>query len=320
MLSFFFIQLLVLSAYARYSIFNEVIKDPVSFAQTFSQVNPAQVKEIIHIIEGLISDGQTKKSDIINAHEKAVSVLKGATKDLGDALWAYETARGERLEADIEVAKLENVLATKQDEERAAADAKDFATAERDAAQEFMNSEVARVNAEKAIFEQVIDILKNLPKSLIEGSDSFRNQNIPSNLAPIVPALIQAARANPGAVSKVITLVEELIAAGEQIRADVTAARDGQQQVLDDATQKHSDAVEATVAAEDDLKAAEDVAAQKLATEKTLEKIWEDATAVHDAAEKDEAAKRAIREREVPILDSEDESLHKVLEILEGLL
>jgi len=215
---------------------------------------------------------------------------------------------------------VENVLATKQDEERAAADAKDFATAERDAAQEFMNSEVARVNAEKAIFEQVIDILKNLPKSLIEGSDSFRNQNIPSNLAPIVPALIQAARANPGAVSKVITLVEELIAAGEQIRADVTAARDGQQQVLDDATQKHSDAVEATVAAEDDLKAAEDVAAQKLATEKTLEKVWEDATAVHDAAEKDEAAKRAIREREVPILDSEDESLHKVLEILEGLL
>jgi len=320
MLSFFFIQLLVLSAYARYSIFNEVIKDPVSFAQTFSQVNPAQVKEIIHIIEGLISDGQTKKSDIINAHEKAVSVLKGATKDLGDALWAYETARGERLEADIEVAKLENVLATKQDEERAAADAKDFATAERDAAQEFMNSEVARVNAEKAIFEQVIDILQNLPKSLIEGSDSFRNQNIPSNLAPIVPALIQAARANPGAVSKVITLVEELIAAGEQIRADVTAARDGKQQVLDDATQKHSDAVEATVAAEDDLKAAEDVAAQKLATEKTLEKLWEDATAVHDAAEKDEAAKRAIREREVPILDSEDESLHKVLEILEGLL
>lgn len=320
MLSFFFIQLLVLSAYARYSIFNEVIKDPVSFAQTFSQVNPAQVKEIIHIIEGLISDGQTKKSDIINAHEKAVSVLKGATKDLGDALWAYETARGERLEADIEVAKLENVLATKEDEERAAADAKDFATAERDAAQEFMNSEVARVNAEKAIFEQVIDILQNLPKSLIEGSDSFRNQNIPSNLAPIVPALIQAARANPGAVSKVITLVEELIAAGEQIRADVTAARDGKQQVLDDATQKHSDAVEATVAAEDDLKAAEDVAAQKLATEKTLEKLWEDATAVHDAAEKDEAAKRAIREREVPILDSEDESLHKVLEILEGLL
>lgn len=320
MLSFFFIQLLVLSAYARYSIFNEVIKDPVSFAQTFSQVNPAQVKEIIHIIEGLISDGQTKKSDIINAHEKAVSVLKGATKDLGDALWAYETARGERLEADIEVAKLENVLATKQNEERAAADAKDFATAERDAAQEFMNSEVARVNAEKAIFEQVIDILQNLPKSLIEGSDSFRNQNIPSNLAPIVPALIQAARANPGAVSKVITLVEELIAAGEQIRADVTAARDGKQQVLDDATQKHSDAVEATVAAEDDLKAAEDVAAQKLATEKTLEKLWEDATAVHDAAEKDEAAKRAIREREVPILDSEDESLHKVLEILEGLL
>jgi len=320
MLSFFLIQLLALSAYARYSIFNEVIKDPVSFAQTFSQVNPDQVKEIIHIIEGLISDGQTKKSDIINTHEEAVSVLKGATQDLNDALWVYETARGERLEADIEVAKLENVLAAKEDEERAASDKKDFATAELNTAQAFMDSEVARINGEKAIFEQVIDILGNLPESLIEGSDSFQNQNIPSHLAPIVPALIQAARANPGAVSKVIKLVEDLIAAGEQVRADVTAARDGKQNNLDHATDIHDAAVAATIAAQDDLKAAEDVAAKKLAIEEDLEQKWEDATAVHDAAEKDEAAKRAIREKEVPILDSEDESLHKVLEILEGLL
>lgn len=320
MLSFFFIQLLALSAYARYSIFNEVIKDPVSFAQTFSKVNPDQVKEIIHIVEGLISDGQTKKSDIINAHEDAVSVLKGATKDLGDALWNYETARGERLEADIEVAKLESVLATKEDEERHAADAKDYATVSLKNAQEYMDIEVARINSEKAVFEQVIDILGDLPKSLIEGSDSFQNQNIPSHLVPIVPALIQAARANPDAVNKVIQLVEDLIAGGEKIRAEVIKVRDERQKVLDDKTAEHSAAVEATIAAKDELEAAEEVAAKKLTTEKHLQKVWEDATDVHDAAEKDEASKRAIREKEVPILDSEDESLHKVLEILQGLL
>lgn len=318
MLSFFFIQMLALSAYARYSIFNEVIKDPVSFAQTFSQVNPDQVKEIIHIVEGLIADGQQKKNDIINTHEASVTVLDGATKDLGNALWAFETARGERLEADIEVARLEAVLKTKQDEERAAADDKDIATDDLKDAQDHMDAEVSRVDDEKAIFETVIGILQNLPESLIE--DKIELPALSSHLAPFVPALIQVAKADPKAVAKVIQLVEDLIAAGEEVRRTVTAARDQSKEDLDKATEFWQTKVDATVVAKEALADANDIAAKKLVAEKDLQAKWEKATAVHAAAEKDEAEKRTIRETEVPILDSENESLVKVIGILQGLL
>jgi len=318
MLSFFFIQMLALSAYARYSIFNEVIKDPVSFAQTFSQVNPDQVKEIIHIVEGLIADGQQKKNDIINTHEASVTVLDGATKALDNALWVFETARGERLEADIEVARLEAVLKTKQDEERAAADDKDIATDDLKDAQDHMDAEVSRVDDEKAIFETVIGILQNLPESLIE--DKIELPALSSHLAPIVPALIQAAKADPKAVAKVIQLVEDLIAAGEEVRRTVTAARDQSKEDLDKATEFWQTKVDATVVAKEALADANDTAAKKLVAEKDLQAKWEKATAVHVAAEKDEAEKRTIRETEVPILDSENESLVKVIGILQGLL
>lgn len=318
MLSFFFIQLLALSAYARYSIFNEVIKDPVSFAQTFSQVNPDQVKEIIHIIEGLIADGQQKKTDIIETHDASVEVLNGATTDLGDALWVFETARGERMEADIEVARLETVLETKQNEERVAADKKDIATDNLKDAQDHMDAEVSRVDEEKAIFETVIGILQSLPESLIEGKVEL--PALTSHLAPIVPALIQAAKADPEAVAKVIALVEDLIAAGEEVRRAVTASRDEHKEILDNLTEEWQTAVDATVVAKEALDAGKDFTAAKLVVEKDLQAKWEEATAVHDAAEKDEAEKRAIRETEVPILDSENESLVKVIGILQGLL
>lgn len=319
MLSFFFIQLLTLSAYARYSIFDQVINDPVSFAQTFSQVNPVQVKQIIKIIEGLISDGQQKKTDIIKTHEDSVTVLDGADTDLADALWAFETARGERLEAQKELARLEGILSNKQTLESEAAEAKELAQDSLDAAQAWMNTEVSRVNEERAIFEQVIDILNNLPKSLIEGG----NVELPpltSHLAPIVPALIEAAKANPGAVAKVVQLVRDLIAAGENVRSTVTGARDAAQQVLDEKTALWKVAVQNTLNAKKAVEDCEAVVAQKLSVEKDLQAIWEKATAAQNAAAKDESDKRYIRETEVPILDSEDEALHKVLKLLQGLL
>lgn len=318
MLTFFFIQLLTLSAYARFSIFDQAIKDPVSFAQTFSQVNPVQVKQIIKIIEGLISDGQEKKSDIIATHEASVKVLNGANVDLADALWVYETARGERLEAQKVLRALEAVLKKKQDEESDASEAKDIAQADLTSAQEYMDSEVARVDEEKKIFETVIGILNNLPKSLIQGEADLPPLN--SHLAPIVPALIQMAKANPGAVAKVVKLVQNLIAAGEAVRRQVTSERDAKQQILNEKTALWKVAVQNTLDAKKAVEDQEAVVAKKFAIEKDLREKWEKATAVQAAAEKDEDEKRKIRETEVPIFDSEDESLHKVLKLLHGLI
>lgn len=317
MLVFFLIQL-SLTAYARYSIYEQAIKDPVSFAQIFSKVNPDQVREVIGIVNGLIEDGQTKKQNIISDHQTAVEVLSEREKSLEKARDVYETARGERLLADAQVARMKNLLDIRQNEEAAASDEKDFATSELKSAQDWMDTEVSRVNSEKDTLEEVIEILKTLPKSFVEGEVEL--PTLSSHLAPIVPSLIEAVKANPEAVAQVIKLVEDLITAGEKVRAEVIAARDNKQDILNQKTELWKKAVQNTIAAKDALTNAEGVAADRLSLELELKEKWEKATAARDAATIEEASQRLRKEREVPIIDSEDISLQKVISILQGML
>merc|ERR1719291_1631002 len=118
---------------------------------------------------------------------------------------------------------------------------------------------------------------------------------------------------DPEAVEEVRSLVQALIDAGEGVRADVTGDRDDAAAELEDRTGAWKHAVSETVSAQDALAAGEGVASQLLGVEN-------DKAAIHDAAVIDEEEKQAVREEQVPILDHENEQLHNVVEILEGLL
>merc|ERR1712228_676452 len=176
-----------------------------------------------------------------------------------------------------------------------------------DNAQAWMDSEVTRVDAEKGSLEEVLQILADLP-------EGFRRRLLSSHGSLVPVGMIAAmASTDPDAVQEVVDLVQALIDAGEDVRAEVTGDRDAAQVELDDRTGAWKHAVSETVAAQDALAAGEGVASQLLGVENAKE-------AIHDAAVVDEEEKETIRTEQVPILDHENEQLHNVVEILQGLL
>lgn len=287
-----------------------LFKDPVAFAQSFENANPAAVQSVIDMVNDLIAEGEGKKADIIQTHEDAVATTAAAVGELDVALDVLETATGERIEADDEVTRLKSVLQQKQNAESAASVAKSSATASLGDAQEWMDTEVARVDEEKAALEEVQEILADLPtgfRRLLSSSSSL----IPMGML---------SKTDPGAVAEVVALVDDLIAAGEGVRTQVTGDRDVAQDDLNSKTVHWQSAVSHTVSAQDSLAAGETFAGGKLVVENSALAVHVEKTTIKDTAVADEAEKKAIRDEQVPILDHEDAELANVVSILEGLL
>lgn len=315
MLSLIFIQFLVYTAYCEFSVVNQVITDPTAFVQTFAKANPAQINEVIKIIEGLVAEGQDKKSKIIATHDAAEKVLADANADLAKALDEFETARGERKLADEFESLLRTKLAKRKDEETAALNTKNLKSEILTDAQNWLDTENKRIDAEKAILEEVIDVLNGL-----KDNSGRRLLSVQSHLAPILPALIESAKVNPDSIDKVVGMVTDLIADGERVRTKAKADRNSAQSAFDKAEAEWKAAVQATIDATDALNAAVADAANKLSVEKVKEEIWEKATAAQERAAEDEAAKLKIEQEQVPILDHENEELLKVIDILKDML
>jgi len=296
------------------SMVEKIFLDPVAFAQSFENASPSAVNAVIDMVNDLIAEGNGKKADIIKAHEDAVAASAVALDALNVALDVLETATGERIEADDEVTRLKGVLQQKRSAEADALSIKNAAKTSLDNAQAWMDSEVTRVDAEKGSLEEVLQILADLP-------EGFRRRLLSSHGSLVPVGMIAAmASTDPDAVQEVVDLVQALIDAGEDVRADVTGDRDGAQVELDDRTGAWKHAVSETVAAQGALAAGEGVASQLLGVETAKKAIHDDKTAIHNAAVTDEEEKQAVREEQVPILDHENEQLHNVVEILEGLL
>jgi len=296
------------------SMVEKIFLDPVAFAQSFENASPSAVNAVIDMVNDLIAEGNGKKADIIKAHEDAVAASAVALDALNVALDVLETATGERIEADDEVTRLKGVLQQKRSAEADALSIKNAAKTSLDNAQAWMDSEVTRVDAEKGSLEEVLQILADLP-------EGFRRRLLSSHGSLVPVGMIAAmASTDPAAVQEVVDLVQALIDAGEDVRADVTGDRDAAAVELDDRTGAWNHAVSEAVKAQDALSAGEGVASQLLGVETAKKAIHDDKTAIHNAAVTDEEEKQAVREEQVPILDHENEQLHNVVEILEGLL
>jgi len=292
----------------------KIFLDPVAFAQSFENASPSAVNAVIDMVEDLIAEGNGKKAAIIKAHEDAVAASATALDALNVALDILETATGERIEADEEVTRLGGVLRQKQSAEADAVGNKNAAQTALNNAQAWMDHEVARVDGEKEALEEVLQILADLPES--------SGRRLLSSHGSLMPVGMIAAMSSsdPEAVEEVRSLVQALIDAGEGVRADVTGDRDDAAAELEDRTGAWKHSVSETVAAQDALAAGEGVASQLLGVENAKEAIHNDKTAIHDAAVVDEEEKETIRTEQVPILDHENEQLHNVVEILQGLL
>lgn len=314
MLSLFFIQFLVFTAYCHSSLINQVIEDPVAFTQTFSEANPAQIKEVINIINGLIDAGNDKRDGIIGELNAATQALNKAKSDLAAALDAFEQARGERKLADELVVVLAEKLQQLREKEAAALNSKNLAFDVLTDAKNWLAQESARIDGERKIFEEVIDTLRGLKdvgRRLLSSS---------SHLAPILPALIESAKLNPKSVDKVIDMIVHLINAGEDARAKAKAALATAQDAFDTAEAAWKAAVAKTIEGQTKSNNAGKDALAKLQVEEDKEAIWDKASKVK--AEKQDVfdEKLIIKNREVPVIDHEDEELKKVIRILENMI
>merc|ERR1711939_42712 len=121
-------------------------------------------------------------------------------------------------------------------------------------------------------------------------------------------------------MGEVVDLVNDLITAGEGIRAKVTEARDDAKDASDNANTEWKWAVARTVQAQDALAERQGEVEALLAVERTKKTVHGQKRDIFDNADAVEAEKKKVMDGQVPILDHEDEQLKKVVEILNGLL
>lgn len=294
------------------SMVEQMYLDPVAFAQSFENASPEAVRSVISMINDLISEGAGKKSDLIQAHADAVAAEDAAASALDIALDELELATGNRIEGDDRVTAANRTLQQKKSAEATATNIKSARAADLASAQDWMDTEVARVDGEKAALEEVLQILGDLP----EG------RRLLSTYGSLVPVAMvaTAAKSDPAAVKEVVDLVNDLITAGEGIRAKVTEARDDAKDASDNANTEWKWAVARTVQAQDALAERQGEVEALLAVERTKKTVHGQKRDIFDNADAVEAEKKKVMDEQVPILDHEDEQLKKVVEILNGLL
>merc|ERR1711994_723540 len=181
-----------------------------------------------------------------------------------------------------------------------------------DGARSFEASEQTRLNNEKSLFEKV--------KTLLEGVKAGRRLLTTGALSQALALLKFNENADPAEVDKALGLLDDLIAAGEQERADAVAALNLAQSEYDEATKVHASAVDVHTLAEGVLEDARiclsdatDVLNVRKSEHSAAIETKSDATA--DLKEKNETL-----ESRTTKINKEKEDLDTIALLLESLL
>jgi hypothetical protein len=191
--------------------------EPHLFSQVLSDTSPADAQAALDAVNALIAVGEAERGVAEHNLSVATGIWSEANNHWQNAYDAEQTALGEQTAAE--------------EAEADATQARDDAISYRDemnedhvnkaaavpGAKANMESEIARVDEEKATLEDVIDILNGIlsPKDIQVGRKLLsRTTTLLSN--PVFLAAL--AKADPGAVQQVIDKVNELIQAGEDDR------------------------------------------------------------------------------------------------------
>merc|ERR1719197_1962544 len=179
-------------------------------------------------------------ADAVEAEEKAAEVRHLATEDL-----KHKMGERDLSQEDLEKAQKHQALKLLQMEN--AEKALNGAQVDLDEATAFLASENKRIDGEKDVLEQVLDILKGL------NADGGRRllSSVPESFLAMLSA--KGLKVNPDSLASVVKAVNDLIDEGERLRAvaeqgvaDATAARDGAKDDHEEAIKCHDDAIAAT--------------------------------------------------------------------------
>merc|ERR1719356_551424 len=196
----------------------------------------------------MVQQNNDEEATAIQNHDDAVEAEKKARKVRHLATEDLKFKMGER---DLSQEDLEKAL--------------NVAQVDLDEAAAFLASENKRIDAEKDVLEQVLEILNGL------NADGGRRllSSVPESFLAMLSA--KGLKVNPDSLASVVQAVNDLVNEGERLRAvaekgvaDATAARNGAQDDHDEAIKCHDAAIVATEKATEqrDMYVAETKAAQ----------------------------------------------------------
>jgi len=179
-------------------------------------------------------------NDAVDAAVATGQALSTATDDLKTKMGKRDLSQ-EELTAAIAHQKL------KSEQEQDAKEALDAANEDLGKKTAFLNSEVSRIDKERAVLEEVLSILESLNESEGRRLLSFS----PESFLAILSA--KGLKVNPDSLAEVVKAVEDLITEGERLRAaaqqavkDATAFKEDRERDYNTAVANHRAAVVAT--------------------------------------------------------------------------
>jgi len=308
-----FISFLSLSNGAMLSIF----QNPKEFVQSLEDANPQTIQKMIDMVNELLQTGENERAVVIDAFNEATNVFNDADKAQQDASAAKNLAGGEAQRALNEKnakAEVESQAKAKKDDALVSLNA---AEAEHVAKHNTRVSEVARLDKEKALMEQILDKLDTLlpGTELIEGKLTVVDFIVGRRLLATAQEM-----ADRDAVEKIVNKINALVGEGEGERKAAIKADEEAEAAFDEATEHHDTAVAEHKTAAGQLGSAEATYNRLAAIFKTKCQLKEDADDALAAATADLTKKTNTMNSEVARIDSEKSTLEEVNGLLAGLL
>lgn len=292
-----------------------MMEDPKQFIQALEGANPKVLRDMIAMVDKLLADGEVERKNVIAAQDAAQVIFNQVSTYQSQAKKERDVAAGKvtnQQEVTDKASAAEVSAKNIRDDEK---NTLDTLTSKAKSAAAFKASEIARIDSEKALLEQIVGKLgKLLPGvKLIEGRLSVTDYIVGRSL-------LSESNADRDAVQAVVDKVNTMITRGEQQRASAIAADEAAQSALADqkavyktALEKWQETVRVLGQAKSLLATLEKDLAVKESALVDANKALEEATA-------DLKTKTKTRISEEKRLNSEKQTLEDVLALLQKLL
>jgi len=293
---------------------SRMLRDPKGFVATFQNADPDAINKVIELINGLIEVGLSEKQQAIDDHEASIVVLNDAhaVREAVQADLIFK--KGELHIAKLAVAYLTADEAYKTLAENEALDylnkGKDYLNVE----EEHQASEDKRITGERAVLEQVLDILESLSAAPGRRLLSFSPKIFLATLAS------QGLKVDPEALDSVVQSVNALIAEGERLQAENIHYVEVAKEQVEIFSSQYDAAVKAHVDATQKLAIAVSQEATYQALVDDATEVFNAATDAEVAATDSEASLHAFRISEIERVDGETSDFNEVKDLLKGLL
>jgi len=145
----------ILQPIKQMSLLEKFKADPNAFVSEMSKADPLVLKQIISMLEGLLTTSVDREGELVDNLNDKQTALDDANGRLVAAGVVLSQAQTAQAAADAAVVAATDDVAAKQAEQG-------VAQTERDDAQQQHDNEIDSLNDEQAVLRQVIEILKNL--------------------------------------------------------------------------------------------------------------------------------------------------------------